>query len=555
MATVDLAGHNVFTPAYEETMLEDGAHYLLHSLYLYAGPMGYATMAAATQTSSNIYYYSQISSSSTTWSKVGRAEQVADASNMNVITLHKTGDNWKIENGDGTFLKFDYTLNGLTSVATIDEATPLNFEYITEFEGNTLANNLYPYISSGAYGSVVITSAEEGYTSYRIVSEQRLVANRYTYAYFLASSDTNDYDELAFFKQYTQDLKDSYTLQEVCNENAELGSYFLTNTLSLQDNLTVMHAHWSGTTLYLYARDNGNKSVYATQPQEGAIDIMAQEPFCNYAHGDQSNWVMIQVPRAYQGNLLDGDELVQGVEGVTRPFALNKVKGTLSENGFVSSMYSPDIFNNMYIVANEALEKVSMDETPVWNTYFGPAMNRARNWQANDGTPIYYASPKQGEVCEIKYVRYDGNNVFTAVPSETATINGEDVNPYDMTAQFNVNTGMFGSKIFTTGTIYDLTGYVAYGCYAQGLAEPAPRHKAPTMIPYNTWNYFTVYPFEFEESDLSASVTTGVTTVKSSSDATEVARYNMMGQKVDAAQGGLQIIKMSDGTTRKVMAK
>jgi len=49
--------------------------------------------------------------------------------------------------------------------------------------------------------------------------------------------------------------------------------------------------------------------------------------------------------------------------------------------------------------------------------------------------------------------------------------------------------------------------------------------------------------------------TSGITAINGSSDAREVARYTADGRQVSAPQRGLNIIRLSDGTTRKVMVK
>ena len=48
---------------------------------------------------------------------------------------------------------------------------------------------------------------------------------------------------------------------------------------------------------------------------------------------------------------------------------------------------------------------------------------------------------------------------------------------------------------------------------------------------------------------------TGVENVKNNAEATVVARYTVDGVRVSAPVKGLNIVKMSDGTTRKVMVK
>jgi len=50
-------------------------------------------------------------------------------------------------------------------------------------------------------------------------------------------------------------------------------------------------------------------------------------------------------------------------------------------------------------------------------------------------------------------------------------------------------------------------------------------------------------------------VTSGIETAMTSSDTVEVARYSASGMRLQEPTQGLNIIKMSDGTTKKVMVK
>ena len=55
--------------------------------------------------------------------------------------------------------------------------------------------------------------------------------------------------------------------------------------------------------------------------------------------------------------------------------------------------------------------------------------------------------------------------------------------------------------------------------------------------------------------NVSLSATNGVEGVSTNNDAVEVARYNAAGQRIEAPVKGLNIVKMSDGRTMKVIVK
>ena len=56
------------------------------------------------------------------------------------------------------------------------------------------------------------------------------------------------------------------------------------------------------------------------------------------------------------------------------------------------------------------------------------------------------------------------------------------------------------------------------------------------------------YLYEIKEGDI-----TGIESIGTSSNANVVARYSVDGTKIIAPQKGINILKMSDGTTRKVV--
>lgn len=87
---------------------------------------------------------------------------------------------------------------------------------------------------------------------------------------------------------------------------------------------------------------------------------------------------------------------------------------------------------------------------------------------------------------------------------------------------------------------------------------------------FDTYGYSVISNFEHEgESTTSvpsntvivnlvtgdSHVTTGVEETAAEGDVREVARYSLNGCKLAAPQKGINIIRMSDGTTRKVLVK
>ncbi len=89
-----------------------------------------------------------------------------------------------------------------------------------------------------------------------------------------------------------------------------------------------------------------------------------------------------------------------------------------------------------------------------------------------------------------------------------------------------------GANAFTDIDKYQCTLYVPYG----------------TSFMYrkaNQWKDFFITEDE----------PTGIDEAASGAEVTEVCRYNVNGQRIDSAQPGVNIVRYSDGTMRKVYVK
>jgi len=98
---------------------------------------------------------------------------------------------------------------------------------------------------------------------------------------------------------------------------------------------------------------------------------------------------------------------------------------------------------------------------------------------------------------------------------------------------FEINYNIFNNwfddhDVFTTATLYVPTGT-----------------KAKYQNTY-AWNQFT---------NIVEGIENAVKSVETDAQAEETVRYNVGGQRISSPQKGLNIVKMSDGTTRKVMCK
>ena len=98
---------------------------------------------------------------------------------------------------------------------------------------------------------------------------------------------------------------------------------------------------------------------------------------------------------------------------------------------------------------------------------------------------------------------------------------------------FEINENTFYNWVkdheeFTTATLY-----VPTGTKAKYESTPA-------------WNKFT---------NIVEGIENAVKSVETDAKAEETERYNVSGQRISSPQKGLNIVKMSDGTTRKIMCK
>ena len=98
---------------------------------------------------------------------------------------------------------------------------------------------------------------------------------------------------------------------------------------------------------------------------------------------------------------------------------------------------------------------------------------------------------------------------------------------------FEINENTFYNRVednydFTTATLY-----VPTGTKAKYESTPA-------------WNKFT---------NIVEGIENAVKSAETDAQAEEMERYNVGGQRISTPQKGLNIVKMSDGTTRKVMCK
>ena len=79
--------------------------------------------------------------------------------------------------------------------------------------------------------------------------------------------------------------------------------------------------------------------------------------------------------------------------------------------------------------------------------------------------------------------------------------------------------------------------------------------SATLYVPAGTKSKYESTPAWNKFANIVEGIENAVKSVETDAKAEETERYNVSGQRISSPQKGLNIVKMSDGTTRKVMCK
>ena len=90
-----------------------------------------------------------------------------------------------------------------------------------------------------------------------------------------------------------------------------------------------------------------------------------------------------------------------------------------------------------------------------------------------------------------------------------------------------------------------LGGYVFDGCDAKNCT---------VYVPIGTYDYYRSSEFGYFEN-IKEFDATGINNVTTSTDAKELSRYSANGQRLSAPSKGLNIVKYSDGSVKKVVVQ
>ena len=270
----------------------------------------------------------------------------------------------------------------------------------------------------------------------------------------------------------------------------------------------------------LYCKDNG---AYASpsQPAAGQIDYVSTVAGLQQGGWDQSNWVALQ--KADQSEWSSNELIGSG-------YTLKNVKGHLIDR------------------VNPVLVLDKLPEAKEQRTAFTPnamvACNFAGSEQLSpvDGKTYWFLTPKPMEVVEIHWAMWnEASGMFVAPPSIGS------VNVANLSGQFEVNTSNLDFDFNPTdGDVYTFQAVI----HAATPTAHSPRgNRAETAR-----GQYVAYPVSelTWEGGIDDGIITGVQRLHGDK-AFEVGRYNVAGQRVPADYHGVVIIRMSDGTARKVV--
>ena len=112
----------------------------------------------------------------------------------------------------------------------------------------------------------------------------------------------------------------------------------------------------------------------------------------------------------------------------------------------------------------------------------------------------------------------------------------------------SISAPLVAEDVQTYTTEFDLTdGLDSY--YGFNLLQDKTKLKVVAMLINTETNEIV----NADEKEIESSGTVGINNASSESEVKEVARYSVDGSRISAPVKGINIIKMSDGTTRKVM--
>ena len=316
------------------------------------------------------------------------------------------------------------------------------------------------------------------------------------------------------------------TLAELATDGNE-GQYYI-----LEDN-NVEFVRLSADGKKLFCKDN-NGFANPSVPEDGQIDYVMQKTDLMLREAwDQSNWVALTLDGS--GEWTSNDLASYSNKKLTH--VLGRLTDKANPNLLISTTSKP--------TAGTAVTAPYMSQP---NNYV--TCNFAETVQlGSDGNYYFFVAPKPMEVVQVNWAMWDGDaSRFVVVPSVGAS------NTFNLDGSFYINMSEYsGTKpTLQHNAIYNFVALVKQeNATASSLQS---RRRDPAQAPTG----YMVFPISGLETPVGAydgNIVTGLADVRAMAPAVEVARFNAAGQRVGTDYRGVVIIRMSDGTARKVVVE
>lgn len=269
-------------------------------------------------------------------------------------------------------------------------------------------------------------------------------------------------------------------------------------------------------------------------------------------------------------------ENVQGIELNADSVYYGSTEDTIYSKTYVSW---GDTVTTYYSQFKDGPFTLTQNITPKWASWSGFAISACKDTTYKALTP--------GQFHNVAGGAYEGNNFVVLYGSSDSIIvdKGTSIKGFYVTnSAYSRNSFLYGdkfSKAFSADSCFFnvtvegvkddnsvVSKVIDLASYSNGKVNYIDGWQ---WVDLSEFGEVRALKFVFDGSDksygylntptylcidnLTADVTTGIADINRDANAIEVARYSLNGTRLSAPQKGINIVKMSDGTTRKVLVK
>ena len=307
------------------------------------------------------------------------------------------------------------------------------------------------------------------------------------------------------------------TLAELVEDGNEEQTYHIAN-----GDLRVVHLSDDGKKIY--CKDD-NAFAQPSEISDGQIDYVTSTAGLMDHEWDQSNWIVLT-----RENDAQWTSEQAGLMGKL----LKNVSGKFSSKA-----------NPVLVIASNNMPQAQSNERVLYlnnpNAFVVPNF-AGESQTGKDGNEYFFVTPKPLELAQIYWAMWDGEKFV--VPTSVG-----QSNQAELQGAFYINMSEYeGSTVaLEANHVYNFLGLV------KKEASSSSRLNAPARAGQVSTAY-TVYPVSgiADVAQIDGGIITQVNDIHVNG-AVEVGRYNVAGQRVGKDARGVVLIKMSDGSVRKVL--